>query len=47
MKRRLLSLLNRLGLLLPAYRAYEALRAVRGAADSPTTGCRCHQRDFG
>jgi len=29
-KRRLLSLLNRLGLLLPAYRAYEALRAVRG-----------------
>ncbi|MDF2753739.1 MAG: hypothetical protein K0S82_2122, partial [Gaiellaceae bacterium] len=38
MKRRLLSLLNRLGLLLPAYRAYEALRAVRGRGGSADDG---------
>lgn len=38
MKRRLLSLLNRLGLLLPAYRAYEAMRAVRGAGGSADDG---------
>jgi SAM-dependent methyltransferase len=37
-KRRLLSVLNRLGLLLPAYRAYEALRAVRGAGGSADDG---------
>lgn len=30
MKRRLLGILNRLGLLLPAYRVYEGLRALRG-----------------
>ena len=38
MKRRLLSLLNRLGLLLPTYRAYEALRAVRGRGGSAQDG---------
>lgn len=38
MKRRLLSVLNRLGLLLPAYRAYEALRAVRGSGGSADDG---------
>jgi SAM-dependent methyltransferase len=37
-KRRLLSLLNRLGLLLPAYRAYEALRAVRGSGGTADDG---------
>ena len=38
MKRRLLSTLDRLGLLLPTYRAYEALRAVRGRGGGSTDG---------
>ena len=38
MKRRLLSLLDRVGLLLPAYRAYEALRSVRGLGGSADDG---------
>ena len=38
MKRRLLSLLDRVGLLLPAYRGYEALRAVRGRGGTAEDG---------
>ena len=38
MKQRLLSLLDRLGLLLPAYRAYEALRAMRGVGGTADDG---------
>jgi SAM-dependent methyltransferase len=37
-KRRLLSALNRLGLLLPAYRVYEALRSVRGRGGAAGDG---------
>jgi SAM-dependent methyltransferase len=37
-KRRLLSALNRLGLLLPAYRAYEAARALRGRGGDADDG---------
>ena len=38
MKRRLLSLLDRVGLLLPAYRAYEALRALPGRGGTADDG---------
>jgi SAM-dependent methyltransferase len=37
-KRRLLTLLARAGLLLPAYRAYEAVRGVRGRGDTAADG---------
>jgi SAM-dependent methyltransferase len=37
-KRRLLGILNRLGLLLPAYRAYEGLRALRGLGGTAHDG---------
>jgi SAM-dependent methyltransferase len=37
-KRRLLSLLDRLGLMLPTYRAYEALRALRGLGGTADDG---------
>ena len=38
MKARLLGILNRLGLLLPAYRAYEAIRALRGRGGTASDG---------
>lgn len=38
MKRRLLALLGRVGLLLPAYRAYEAMRGLRGRGESAVDG---------